>query len=97
VGPATAQVAETILSAKSHPLQGLQSCQGLRPLERRYGQERLEAACRRALALGATNLKTIRSVLQHNLDREELPVPTKPATPASLLEHPNIRGAHYSN
>jgi transposase len=97
VGPATAEVAQTILSAKPHPLQGLQSCQGLRPLERRYGKERLEAACRRALALGAPSLKTIRSILQHNLDRQALPGPAAPAAPASLLEHPNLRGAHYYN
>jgi transposase len=94
VGPATAQVVRTILTAKPHPLQGLQSCQGLRPLERRYGQQRLEAACGRALALGAPSLKTIRSILRHNLDRQGVPAP---ATPAAPLEHPNLRGPHYYN
>ena len=96
VGPATAQVAETILSSKPHPLQGLQSCQGLRPLERRYGQERLEGACRRALALSAASLKTIRSILLHNLERQDLPTANDAAQPVAL-EHPNIRGAHYYN
>jgi hypothetical protein len=55
----------------------------------------VEAACRRALALGAPSLKTIRSILQHNLDRQALPEPATSAAPASLLEHPNLRGAHY--
>ena len=97
VGPATAELARTILSSKPHPLQGLQSCQGLRPLQRRYGPERLEAACRRALALGSANLKTIRSILQHGLDRQEPPGTTTGTTPGLLLEHINIRGAHYYN
>jgi hypothetical protein len=66
-------------------------------LERRYGPERLEAACRRALALGSANLKTIRSILQHGLDRQEPPAASAGPTPGLLLEHINIRGAHYYN
>ena len=53
------------------------------------GDERLEAACRRALTLGAGSYKSIESILTKGLDRH--PVPAQPAaTPAS--RHANLRG-----
>jgi hypothetical protein len=58
-------------------------------LGKSYGDERLEAACRRALTLGACSYKSIESILKKGLDRH--PVPEQPAaTPAS--RHVNIRG-----
>ena len=91
-GPSTAEVVEGILNSRSHPHQGFHSCLGLRRLGQRYGAERLEAACGRAVRIGGLSYKTIRSILERGLDRAELPAET-PSPPA--IPHGNIRGAAY--
>jgi transposase len=91
-GPATAQVVETILASRPHPQQGFRSCLGIMRLGKSYSPERLEAACRRALTLGACSYKSIESILKKGLDRQPLPQP--PDVMASP-SHPNIRGPHY--
>jgi transposase len=90
-GPATAQVVETILASRPHPQQGFRSCLGIMRLGKSYGDERLEAACQRALPLGACSYKSLESILKHGLDRRPLPQqPEATAGPA----HANIRGPH---
>ena len=91
-GPATAQVVETILASRPHPQQGFRSCLGIMRLGKSYSPERLEAACRRALTLGACSYKSIESILKKGLDRQ--PLPQQPDGIASP-SHPNIRGPHY--
>jgi transposase len=91
-GPATAQVVETILASRPHPQQGFRSCLGIMRLGKSYGDERLEAACQRALTLGACSYKSLESILKNGLDRRPLPPPPEAtAGPA----HENIRGPHY--
>ena len=91
-GAATAQVVETILASRPHPQQGFRSCLGIMRLGKSYGAERLEAACRRALTLGACSYKSIESILKNGLDRT--PLPASPPAPAPL-HHGNIRGPEY--
>lgn len=91
-GAATAQVVETILASRPHPQQGFRSCLGIMRLGKSYGAERLEAACRRALTIGACSYKSIESILKNGLDRT--PLPPLPAAPAPL-RHANIRGPEY--
>jgi transposase len=91
-GAATAQVVETILTARPHPQQGFRACLGIMRLGKRYGDGRLEAACHRAIRIGAGAYKSIESMLQHDLDRQ--PVPGPPAA-APVITHDKIRGAPY--
>jgi transposase len=91
-GPATAQVVETMLASRPHPQQGFRSCLGIMRLGKRYSDERLEAACQRALALGACSYKSLESILKNGLDR--YPLPQKPEATAGSA-HANIRGPHY--
>lgn len=93
VGEATARVAEEILCSRPHPQQGFRSCLGLRRLEKEFGTDRLEAACRRALSIKAYSYTSIQSILKNDLDGRELDVEVKEDTPA--LEHHNIRGPEY--
>lgn len=53
---------------------------------------RLEAACHRALALGAVSFKRVQAILKHGLDRQPLPAPelTPPAP-----DHEHLRGPDY--
>lgn len=91
-GEATAQVVETILASRPHPQQGFRACLGIMRLGKRYGDDRLEAACQRAMRLGACSYKSIESILKHDLDRQ--PLPGQPAA-APVITHHNIRGAQY--
>jgi hypothetical protein len=54
---------------RPHPEQGYRSCLGLLRLSKRYGEDRLEAACTRAVAVGARSLPHVDSMLKHGLDR----------------------------
>jgi len=91
-GDAVAEVAQRILESRPHPQQGFRSCLGVMRLSKRYGDERLQAACRRALATGACSYKSIESILKNGLDQKPLP---QAAAPAPAIEHENIRGADY--
>lgn len=91
-GAHTGAAAEQILHGKPHLLQGLRAALGLRSLAQGYGEARLEAACARALRLGAVSYSGLRSMLQRGL--ESHPVPPDPG-PLPALEHGNLRGAAY--
>lgn len=91
-GPAAAQVVEGILESRPHPEQGFRSCLGIFRLGKVYGPDRLEAACRRALALQSLSYRSIQSILKNGLDRQPLP-DTAPDQPRR--EHANLRGSTY--
>ena len=91
-GPATARVITTVLTARAHPQQGYRSCLGILRLGKSYGEERLEAACGRALLLGTSRYKSIESMLKHGLDNQPLPQQTELSLPP---DHDNIRGPAY--
>jgi len=92
IGPATTQVIEGILASRPHPQQGYRSCLGIMRLGKPYGTDRLEAACRRALAIHTLSYKSIVSILEKGLDRR--PLPSRP-DPSPSIQHENIRGEQY--
>jgi transposase len=73
------------------PQQGFRSCVGIIRLGEKYGRERLEAACQRALRLVNPNYKNIEAILKSGLDRE----PSKVESVLPPLVHENVRGAAY--
>jgi len=91
IGPHTTQLVQAILDSRPHPEQAYRSCLGLLRLGSRYGQERLEAACRRALPAGIHSYKGVKNILDAKLDQVELEEPSNivPDT------HANIRGQAY--
>lgn len=91
-GASTAQVAETIMESKPHPQQGFRSILGILRLTKTYGNERVDAACARALRIDSLSYKSIASILKNNLDQE--PVTNKTPDPLSI-DHTNIRGSRY--
>ena len=92
-GPATAALVATILASRKHPQPGVRSCLGIMRLGKTYTDARLEAACRRALTLGAVSFKSVQSILKTGLDKQPL---DQASTQESLLiDHPNIRGGDY--
>ncbi len=91
-GPETQTLIERILASRSHPQQGFRPCLGIMRLAKRYGPKRLEAACRRALAINSISYKSVESILKNNLDQQPLPE-AQAARPA--IDHPNVRGPEY--
>jgi len=90
--PATAKVIEQILTRRPHPEQGYRSCLGILRLSDQYTQQRLEAAAQRACVMDAYSYRSIKSMLEKQLDR----VPAeKAAAPRPPVVHGNIRGADY--
>jgi transposase len=91
-GPATGKLITTVLTSRRHPQQAYRSCLGILRLGKAYGDDRLEAACRRALTLGSHSYKSIESILRHGLDKQPLAEQTELALPE---DHDNIRGPSY--
>ena len=90
-GPNCAGLVEAILNDRPHPEQGYRSCLGILRLSKRYSPERLEAACARALKVGARSYRNVDGILKRGLDRVPLRTPQNPGSPI----HENIRGADY--
>ena len=93
VGVQCAQAVTRILDSKPHPEQGYRACLGIMRLAKGYGPERMEAACRRALALDAVTYPSIASILKTKLDQQ--PLPEKEEETPSITVHDNIRGEAY--
>ncbi len=92
IGPNTQTLVRTILDHRPHPEMGYRSCLGILRLARRYGNDRLETACGRALRVGARSYKHVNAILKHGLDQvvdesdQQLRLP---------INHDNVRGADY--
>ncbi len=72
IGVSTAQVIEALLA--DPVMDRLPSAGRLLRLRNRYGEERLEAACRRALAFGDPGYKTVKRILSAGLEQQPVPV-----------------------
>ena len=91
IGVSTAAVVTWQLEHRPHPEQGYRACLGLLALVRRYSDERLEAACTRAMAIRAPNLRSVTNILKCGLDRQT----TLLAAANPVIEHENVRGPDY--
>jgi transposase len=100
IGPATRQIVEIHLA--DPVIDRLPTVGRLLRLGQRYGSDRLEAACARALAFGDPNYKTVKRILQKGLEQETPPVAplSPPATtfvrsPLELFG-PDLGGARWN-
>jgi len=91
-GPKTASLVAAVMASRPHPEQGYRSCLGIMRLGKRYGDERLEAACTRALAFQALSYRSVESILRTGLDREALP---DAPGPIAARQHEFVRGPAY--
>ncbi len=64
-------------------------------LGRTYGIERMEAACVRAVALGAYGYRHISSMLKSGMDGQPLPGAITERKASAPADHANIRGPGY--
>jgi transposase len=92
IGANTRLFAERLLAERAHPEHGYRSCLGVFRLSKKYGSERIEAACARALVAGARSYRHVASILQHGLDRAPA-LDIEPRGPS--VTHENVRGRDY--
>jgi len=90
-GPSTAAFIAALMASRPHPEQGFRSALGVLRLEKRYGTERLELACARALAIHSLSYKSVASILQHGLEQR----PLRPEPSRANPTHANVRGPNY--
>jgi len=96
IGTGTRAVVQWQLENRPHPEQGYRACLGLLNLAKTYGEQRLEAACRRALSIGSPTRKRILAILEANLDQHpDLFHAADTAAPTASRSHTNLRGAQY--
>ncbi|MCK4607859.1 MAG: IS21 family transposase [Gammaproteobacteria bacterium] len=91
-GGQTAALIRAIIDSKPMPQQAFRACIGVMRLGNNYGQDRLEMASTRALALGAISYLSVESILKKGL--EKLPLPTVEDS-TSIPPHDNVRGSDY--
>jgi transposase len=95
IGPQTRQLIAAVLDGQRHPQQAYRTCLGILGLVKHYGPPRLEAACRRALAVGIRSYKGIHNILKNKLDQLEVEQPPVGGPLDPLAAHANIRGKSY--
>ena len=91
IGVATGGLIQKLLEQFKHPEQGYRSCLGLLGLSKRYGKDRLEAACALALSLGTCRYRHVKDILASGRDRVLPTVTQQWVSPA----HDHVRGAGY--
>jgi transposase len=83
---------EKIMESRRHVEQGYRTCLGILRLSKRYSPQRLENACKRALLIGGISYRSVRSILETNLDSVK---DVEQESEGSSIIHENIRGRGY--
>jgi transposase len=93
IGPGCLSVVEHILSAKIFHEQAYNSCLGLLRLSDKYGEERLELACRRAAKTHNPGYTVVGNILRNGTDAHEREQATNlSGTSVTPSVHENLRG-----
>ena len=89
IGADAATLVDVILRSRPHPEQGFRSCIGILGLVKRFGAERVDATCARALAIGTRSYSSVAAILKNRRER------AADAAEAPILLHENLRGSGY--
>ena len=92
IGAQTGAMIEAIIRTAAHPDQAYRRCLGLLRLAKRYGDDRLELACDRALQLRAIGYQCVKNILDKGLEAADIPEHGEASAP---LFHDNVRGQVY--
>lgn len=92
IGPQTALLAEALLAQRAYPQQAYRTLLGILRLVKVYGEQRLEAACERALHFNTLSYRSMESILKNGLDQRP---PAAKSDDGNPVQHSNIRGADY--
>ncbi|MDZ4283893.1 MAG: IS21 family transposase [Hydrogenophaga sp.] len=87
IGPHTLALLREQSQHKKHYHETLRSSLGILRLAKDFSNDRLEAACKRALLLKTVGYRAVRNLIEHP--------PAEPAPAPPKLAHENVRGATY--
>lgn len=93
IGPMTEALVKAILEERPHPEMGYRSCLGILRLSKRFGPDRLERACHRAVRVRARSYRHVASILEKGLDAT--PLAGEEQTELIPVVHENLRGPDY--
>lgn len=79
-----------VLNNNQHPEQNYKSCVGILSLEKKYGKERLNNACKRGSYYSNYSYRVIRNILEKGLDKLQ-----QQTIQQKIPLHQNIRGKDY--
>jgi hypothetical protein len=88
IGDNTGSVIKRLLERNRFPEQTYNACLGIFSLGKKYGDNRLESACARAMTAPTTTYQIISNILKNNLDKFEV----SEKRDSNIPEHENIRG-----
>jgi transposase len=88
LGQSVQQVVKRMLESKGFYEQTYNSCLGILRLGKKYGDQRLEAACKRALGATKVNYGIVENILKNNLDKLN-----STAEDIHIPDHHQIRGS----
>lgn len=93
IGEDSEKMIEIVLSLKKHPEQTYKTCLGILTSAKKYGNERLNRACKRALFYECYSYRRIKTILDNNIDdlNDQPDLFSLPAI------HENLRGSEYYN
>ena len=77
IGPSTAEIVHNRLHSREHIVQSFRVCLGILGLAKKFNNDRLENACRRAISINTSSYKSINNILKNNLDKHQLQDQTK--------------------
>lgn len=93
IGKNTLEAIKVILKQKNIVQQNFETCIGTLALAKKYGNDRLEAACGRALQGNKITSVIIKNILTRNLDK----VPVQGTLELTIPDHLNLRGPDAYN
>jgi len=94
IGTETREVVSCILQEKRHIEQSYRRVLALLGNAKKYGRERLNKACGRALLIGSPTRSSVESILKQGLDKIAVETPAVQEE-LSLDDHENVRGEEY--
>jgi transposase len=92
IGEEALQVIEEVLRSRRHPEQAFRVCLGILSLAKKYGTQRLNKACGKALYFGTCSYRRIESMLKLGMEEDQQPALEVVGT---IAAHENIRGSRY--
>jgi transposase len=92
IGPDTSKFIQQIFNTKKSVDNAFRGALGIVRLSKKFSPERLETACRLALAAGAYNYRNVKHILTHGMDQLDHEKSENKNRP---VDHSNLRGTNY--
>jgi transposase len=92
IGPSTQKFIDHLIASRAFPEQAYRACLGVLRLASRYGEARLESACKIAYESGATRYSQVETILKNKLDGV---THSRVVSSPIISSHENIRGSDY--